>query len=340
MFSKPTTFVIGAGASCEFGLPDGPALVTKIAAALDLRYDIGERRYILGDPQIAETFRNNSDDNAWQQAGWRIRDGLPDFGDSIDSYLDNHRDDAEMQRVGRVAIVKRILDAEKASKLAIDRQRSPNPGLKGAELADTWISALFRSLQRNCDKKSVGNFFNNCNMIVFNYDRCIEQYFENAIHQSYHIPLDDAGRIVAAAPIIHAYGTVGALPGHSNNRHESVSFGNTRVDLLEVSNRIRTFTDQMSDKATANAIEKYMHDCEVLVFLGFAFHPQNLDLLQVHTRRHNPLVVGTAYGVSQYNRLRYAKDLATRYSPGGDEPILADLKCGQFMREYSGAFDR
>lgn len=342
MLSKSTTFVIGSGASCEFNLPDGHKLIGKIASALDIRWDDMKGRYISGDPQIAETFRraNTSGGNAWQRACWRIRDGLPGLADSIDSYLDNHRDDVDMQRVGRAAIVKCILEAENTSKLAIDGRHSPIPRLDCSSVADTWIGALFRTLQRRCDKNGVRHFFTNCNMIVFNYDRCIEQYFEHAISQHYHISLDEARAIVAEASIIHVYGTVGALPGYSPKRDECVPFGGTDVNLIEVSQRIRTYADQMSGDSAAKAISGFMNDAEVLVFLGFAFHPQNLDLLHIRERRHNPLIIGTAYGVSQYNRQRYVENLTSRYSPSGTAPQLADMTCAQLMRDFSGAFDR
>jgi hypothetical protein len=113
MLSKSTTFVIGSGASCEFNLPDGPKLIGEIAEALDIRWGDMENRWTHGDTQIANSFqRLNEPGHTWQQACWRIRDGLPGLADSIDSYLDNHRDDADMQRVGRAAIVKCILAAE------------------------------------------------------------------------------------------------------------------------------------------------------------------------------------------------------------------------------------
>lgn len=341
MLSKSTTFVIGSGASCEFNLPDGPKLIGEIAKALDIRFDDFGSRYISGDTQIGETFRRlNQPGHAWQQACWRIRDGLPGLSDSIDSYLDNHRDDVDMQRVGRAAIVKCILAAEEKSKLMLDTKRSPNPRLDCASVADTWIGALFRTLVRRCGKGGVSNFFSNCNMIVFNYDRCIEHYFEHAISQHYHISLEDARSIVAKGSIIHVYGTVGALPGYSEKRDEWVPFGSTSVNLIEVSQRIRTYTDQMSDNRIVQTMSNFLNDAEVIVFLGFAFHPQNLDLLHIRERRHNPQIIGSAYGVSPFNRQRYVENLTNRYSPGGTQPQLADMKCAQLMSDFSGAFDR
>jgi hypothetical protein len=342
MLSKSTTFVIGSGASCEFNLPDGPKLIGEIAKALDIRWDDMKGGYVSGDSQIAETFRRlNEKGHAWQQACWRIRDGLPGLADSIDSYLDNHRADTDMQRVGRAAIVKCILAAEEASKLKLDaKDRMPRLDCARLDVADTWIGALFRTLQRRCDIDGVRHFFTNCNMIVFNYDRCIEHYLEHALSQAYHIPLDEARKIVCEASIIHVYGSVGLLPGYTEKRDQCVEFGSTAVNLIEVSQRIRTYTDQMSDDRISRSISNFMDAAEVLVFLGFAFHPQNLDLLHIRERRHNPLIIGTAYQVSQYNRDRYVENLKRRYSPGGAEPQLADMKCAQLMRDFSGAFDR
>jgi hypothetical protein len=126
MLHKRTVFILGAGASCEAGLPDGKTLRNLARGRLDIRYQKESGRFG-GDDVIFEAFRREAsrraggfqgDVNRFLAAGWRLRDALPQSL-SIDNLLDAHRDDQLLVRCGKLTIARCILAAESASTLRI-----------------------------------------------------------------------------------------------------------------------------------------------------------------------------------------------------------------------------
>jgi hypothetical protein len=81
--------------------------------------------------------------------------------------------------------------------------------------------------------------------------------------------------------IRHPYGVVGLLDWQDwaqNGR--PVSFGHVgNVDLLEIAHQINTFTEQQEDNEKLAIIRRTVQEAEVIVFLGFAFHERNMELL-------------------------------------------------------------
>ena len=55
MIRSKTVLILGAGASCELGFPSGPALLSSIADALDIRFDAFNQ--ISGSKVLMETIR-------------------------------------------------------------------------------------------------------------------------------------------------------------------------------------------------------------------------------------------------------------------------------------------
>jgi hypothetical protein len=53
--------------------------------------------------------------------------------------------------------------------------------------------------------------FENASFIIFNYDRCLEQFLVNALPRLYAISETEADSIVHNINIIHPYGSVGEL---------------------------------------------------------------------------------------------------------------------------------
>ncbi len=52
MFKRKTLFVVGAGASAEYGLPPGKLLATKISTKMDIRFEFANRPIGNGDMDI------------------------------------------------------------------------------------------------------------------------------------------------------------------------------------------------------------------------------------------------------------------------------------------------
>jgi hypothetical protein len=154
-------------------------------------------------------------------------------------------------------------------------------------------------LGRGISLENVETIFDNVAFIVFNYDRCIEHFLFVALQQLYAIDHTMAANLLSKLCIIHPYGVVAELPFKTR---DGISFGGPAdgydAPYLTLSNRIRTYSEQIEDPAELNAIREQVAAAEKIVFLGFAFHDQNLRMLQPEKEMVRKPIFGTAFGMS------------------------------------------
>ncbi|WP_172730202.1 hypothetical protein [Neorhizobium tomejilense] len=294
MFRKGTTFVIGAGASAEFGMPVGSELAKRIRGSA-LIGGAGSPNPIAGDDffynSIEQLALLGTDRVKLMDAALTIYNGIH-TAVSIDAFIDRFSSDDTIALIGKMLIALEIAKAESESSMS-SRYRSrmlESPqeefynsyGTKLINPDDTWIGQFLRIL---CDGvKDPEKLGNNINIICFNYDRCIEYYLCQQIAAAYKLAPADAADIVSGMNIIHPYGTLGQLPVQDGGHGEGIlTFGagrNRGLDLQSVARNIRTYTEQQHDTETITDIHKAIVECHVLVFLGFGFNNQNLDLLR------------------------------------------------------------
>jgi hypothetical protein len=146
--------------------------------------------------------------------------------------------------------------------------------------------------------------FDHVSFIVFNYDRCIEHFFEHAIASHFLLDLSAASQIVQKnLRIVHPYGDLGPLHGTKAN----VNFGekfepatHAAADgIYAMSQRLLTFTE--SRKAQGAKAKAMISKAQRLVFLGFGFGEQNVELLRVPTSTVQHLRA-TVMGLSASNQ--------------------------------------
>jgi hypothetical protein len=287
MFNRQTLFVLGAGSSAEVDLPVGKRLAENIGRKMDIRFEFGNKQIGTGDmdlySQMTGQMRNNVQE--FQQAAWLIRDGIG-LAQSIDDFLDIHRSNPNLNLYGKAAIVKTVLEAEHSSKLYFDRNNGtgvfdPN------RLADTWFVKFMHLLSRGIPRENVREIFDRVSFINFNYDRCVEYFLTNALQKLHGIREDEAQSIVDDLHIIHPYGVVG-----------KVQFGATRANYLELAGGIKTYTEQLGDSDVIQGMANEIQRAECIVFLGFAYHRQNMQILTPPATTVSKPVFGTAFGMS------------------------------------------
>jgi hypothetical protein len=130
------------------------------------------------------------------------------------------------------------------------------------------------------EAKNLGDIFNNLTIINFNYDRCIEHFLFHAMQRLYPSKGETyvTDLINTKLKIIHPYGVVGSLPWQS--RTKAVVFGGGRFnDLAELSEQIRTYNEEVEDTKKVDTIREELLQAKRIVFLGFHFHKQNVELL-------------------------------------------------------------
>jgi hypothetical protein len=115
MFSQPVVFVIGAGASAEYGLPAGADFKAQIADAIGFTDANGAQK---GDRELysrlAERFKDQI--KKYDEAGSELARLIPQFK-SIDEALHWFSSRPEVIEIGKIAIVRQVLKAERESSL-------------------------------------------------------------------------------------------------------------------------------------------------------------------------------------------------------------------------------
>ncbi len=335
MFKDKTVFVVGAGASAEFDLPVGSDLASKIASLMSFTFDY--KGLENGDHVILEAwkhhFNDNDTTNRYLEAARRISDGIL-LTDSIDRYLHIHSNDEQANFCGKTAIVRAILEAELNSTLYYSNADNP-PMIDFPRLQDTWLKGFVSHLVDGRQKEDIENVFKDIAIVCFNYDRCIEHYLIHALQPIYSITPEEAATLVSTLEIYHPYGTVGDL--HTPINQQGVTFGGQlhTERLIEVSQNIRTYTEQIADDGVLAAVKRTITEAKVIVFLGFAYHAQNMDLLMPKDKGPVSAIFGTGFGISDHGRT----EIESRVSNLSNRKpttiqINNKLKCGPFLQYF------
>lgn len=344
---KRWVYVVGAGASDEFGLPTSALLRDAIASILSF-----DRRDPEGyDPVIERAFSllSQGQRRPYEQvtdlidtSNWVAR-SIP-LASSIDSFIDNHSGNDLVEQVGKLAIGRAILRAEAESQLA------PAATREGARVAfgkvqNSWLAELFRLIASGIQYEGLVARLEQIALVVFNYDRCIEHFMHQAFAEYFGIQHGEASEVLKALEIHHPYGHLGPLPGEEGCLDDVVPFGldPSAPELIRVASRIRTFTEGTDlQSAEVERIRELLREAANVVFLGFGFNPQNMHLLlpgAIQISR-DPLsgaanVFGTVEGKSESD-VKVIKDrLSLSLSPYCS---LRPVKCGVLFREYSHTF--
>jgi hypothetical protein len=335
-----TVFVIGAGANSEIRLPTGPELKEKISNLLNFHFEFAQLKY--GDEVICSALRRHAGTSAGNfgtlvESAQSIRGALP-LAISIDNLIDAHRGNQAIELCGKLAIVRSILEAESQSLLFFSNEREQ---IDFKKLEQTWYLPFFRLLTENCQREDLKARFSLVELVIFNYDRCVEHFLYFALMKYYGIGNAEAADIVNSTKIIHPYGTVGSLPFQDGTIKFQFGQGPRSSDLLQLANQIKTFTEgrgsntEKEDKALAD-----FRNANRIVFLGFAFHKQNLELLFPNlvffpndSNRNVIRCLGTAYQVSVSDQTVIKEALQKSFS-GHLQFDIEDFGCYSFFGSF------
>lgn len=339
--ARRTIYIIGAGASHEVDLPVGNVLKDNIAQILRMQFEHGsfkDGNYDLYQAFRRHTGNNSKETNEYLEACRHIRNSMP-LAISIDNFIDSDRGNEKLALCGKLAIVDAILKAERISKLYFDRNRN-NPNINFQELENTWYLPFFRTLTENCRCDELPKRFSNITLVIFNYDRCIEHFLHHALRTYYKLSDVDAARTMGNLTIIHPYGTVGSLPWQELASSTVKEYGGEiqTHQLIEYAQRIRTFTEGAHSEPIANLKIK-MKNAERLIFLGFAFHRLNMNLLSYSdVEQYENLseidCYATAYETSKSDQNSISSSISHLYKRRLNMNI-ENMTCAQLFRDYS-----
>lgn len=348
MFRDGTTIVVGAGASKEVNIPCGSELQTLIAGNLNFQRS-PEGRIVNGNEEVLNALRLVAEQGFSNYGGERfdfdelvnsaiaISRAMP-ISPSIDNYIHAHRTNRHTEVTAKIAIVKVILDAERTSSLK-KRYEAPPKYVDVSRIRTAWFNRFMSLLGEDCQLEEVGDRLSKIAFIVFNYDRCIEHYFFNALQIFYRIDEKRAADLLTRLRIYHPYGSIGPLPYENGN---SVEFGQLadHRSMVKAAQRIKTFTEG-ADPTLSKIVgmRKSIAESSTVLFIGFAFHPLNLKLLehreQASQLLHRRMCLATAYAMSESDCQTVRDDLQQllRTSPGSLE-VCRTLTCAGLLDEY------
>jgi hypothetical protein len=352
MFRSKTLFIIGAGASCEVGLPAGKELTKIISSKLKSNFD-GHRGFSEPkDHEIAEAFRwkiqippSPSDAlyfprgelQKYCEAADQISKAMP-LEPSIDQFIDNHRGNGYIELGGKLAIVKSILEEERKSKIFIDYNKA-NYSINFDSTDKTWLNKFIELLCTGCHLDDLHNLFSNVSLLIFNYDRCVEHFLYYGLQVKYGMDDKKTADLLRGLNVIHPYGKVGKLSWEDPG--SAIRFGEqpTSNGLLTLADQIKTFTESIDDRKLVDRMRSLADEANNIVFLGFGFHAPNLDLVAPESKKRSKQIYSSSKGLSSSFCQTTRQKLLDRFSGGhGLMEFGNNMTCFELFEEHGRIF--
>lgn len=314
MFKDETVFVVGAGASAEFGLPVGSQLLAIIKNNCNIvlnqwgAFQHGSREVFEHYDRIYGRQHSSkiAEFNLRLTKSWQIRDGI-ESADSIDEYIFRYSSDPIIAEVGKLHIAHAISLAESDSLLSADNGSQ----FEVRKADETWIWTFAKALMNGVRAEEVDRIGENITIICFNYDRCIEHYLEYALRRGFHdLTAEKAREIVGRINIIHPYGWLGDL--------EKFPYGAAR-QFPQMAENIITWSESIRDPEIVSKMKNAIETASQLVFLGFGFAAQNMDLLNCNRAFmpvKQPVVYSTGFGIPKETENALRSKIISLYTDG------------------------
>lgn len=358
MFRQKTTIVVGAGASCELGLPSGEKLKEQITSLLmptdenmygvkndaminAIKVRLGQANTVYAGGFFQLDTQELTD---IKDAAKRIRRGLP-LALSIDNFLHTHQADPQVVRLGKTAIAMTILDAEHGCALfetasPMRTQQMTRQGIArsmsitGKRIEESWYPPFSQLLMSGFERRTAHKVFENLRFVVFNYDRCLEQYLWLALQAYFDLTAQEAGSILRGVEFIHPYGSLGLVPWQTDDTNSIVRFGNAEgLNVWTVGSGIRTFTESVTSDLEPR-IKSAIEEASTIILLGFGYLDQNVRLLMLGEKRNAARVMSTAYGVSEEDQVIVRESMAALARQVGAQLMVEPGACRAFFERF------
>lgn len=351
MLKERTTLILGAGASYDANMPLGMDLAEQISAITHFEFDHtltkGDNRFLA---ILQATFPDHTELNDHLKLCRKISDGVK-LWRSIDNYVDSNSAEPKVSNCAKLAIAELILRAERNSKLFAEDPH--NARFDRNRLGETWYdefaSIAFQSVPLNLLSEELEKL----RVISFNYDRCFQQALALWISTAYHITLFEAYDFVRSIKVVFPYGTIGPLPNKHGN--DGLKFGDQphSTQLKDISGLLRTYSESSLNDQTSTALSTAYGFGKVKIFMGCAYHPQNLKLLKSQEASLEKLIIGTAKNISEDGCSRIAAMIleSMLVLPNGHSSyqtivpdilgkqlrLHSDFDCSRLLKEYRQA---
>ena len=274
--------IVGAGGSIPYGLPSGAALLK--AAIHQLGFD----------DLCSAIYRLTGKDQSQSEA---IRDRLEkSMTDSIDAFLEKHPDDSFVQDLGKIAIAYCLWPTLQALR-AKTHTHAATPD-------DDWIKFVWNRM--NQETRVFDDFRQNkLTFITFNFDTLLQTKLVQSIEALYPNVSEADARAYVETVVFHVHGTL-SQPTKDGAASDNW-LGKAKDDIRVVHQEI--------DKELLSSLNKLIDDAEIVAFLGFGYHPDNLKKLGFP--RNKPIMFGSAFGLGMGEKAQVARAVDIDPTYGG-----------------------
>lgn len=293
MLERQTVFVLGAGASCPYGLPSGLELSKIITNGLRS-----------GQPLMEGLMRNVSR-NAEELS--RFREEFLESGrNSVDAFLEHRLDLVEL---GKIITAYALIEREnKGTLFTFD---------------DSWLRELYGRMNTKFD-----DFISNkIAFVTFNYDRTVEHFFFRSLLNTYGKHVHEVSAVMNKIQIVHLHGRLGYLPWQGGGEWVPYNSEISTESVLTGANNIKIIHEDISEGEDSDfaAAKRLLRDAEQIIFMGFAYNSKNVQRLDIASLREGR-AIGTCVGLGS-NGENAAREITDH------KVTLIGGNCTHFVRE-------
>ncbi|MHC4122430.1 MAG: hypothetical protein ACYSSI_02560 [Planctomycetota bacterium] len=283
MITTNTVFILGAGASVDFGYPTGEQLRKFIYEHMG-----GNTTFVRNIAQALAEWKEDIPDIEKFVIAF-AKDLYHDGDYTIDAFLERFQN--KYLNIGKLAIAQAIGHHENADLL----YRS-----------DNWYRILLKEMKRGATLETFPN--NKVSFVTFNYDRSLEHFLFTSL-RAYHerITQEQVVNIINQIPIIHLYGQIDMLPWQNpDGRPYGTRF--TAHQVKQYRKNISIIFENISENIQSrfDIARNLIDQAEQVYILGFGFHKNNLERLRFDSLK-NTKIMGTAYNLDN-DQIRTVKD--------------------------------
>jgi len=339
MLRTRTTLIVGAGASAELQFPTNAELLARIIQGYDFKRANSETSTRDGQLllrniyKLAERLNKKVGDVA--AAAERLRNACR-LGRSIDTVLEQYDHDPLVVACGKLAITFFMGQAESRSNLKDAPRVEGELPLQG-KIAEYWIYQLGQLITSGVPRSKIGQTLEQLTIINFNYDRSVEHFLPYALVMAYGIELKEAQQVIAEKlDIVHPHGSIGRLPWQKGEAPQAEWGVEQPWNIHAIAAQLKSLNERSTDRNALRDIRLSVASAKRLVFLGFGFQPQNVDLLFENTLSHNPEVLISTYGMSSGNAATVAQMIRRLAGlESADQLMISPNKAWEVLRDYS-----
>lgn len=188
---------------------------------------------------------------------------------SIDAFLENQNDDIKL--LGKVAIAQELIKSN---------------DYKHVDSKDDWYKEVWNAMYTT--PELIGG--NKISFISFNYDLSLEHYLHQSITSSFDLSSHEVLKILSSLKIVHLHGKIGYEPWDKSYQ--------PNLDIVEAAKGIKIISDEIEDDKDFIRAHGFISQAQRIYFIGFGYHPVNIDRLKIKQKLENKLITGSTFGLT------------------------------------------